>query len=102
MADPESQRAYLEDIQEEINTAIKDKREAQITALGALSQAERNKLLEDDLAVLSAVRATNNAYLYEEIDELKKTSQLTEEQMAATEDLGQRILSNLSAQEAYN
>ena len=102
MADPESQRAYLEDIQEEIDTAIKDKREDQITKLGTLSQAERNELFEKDLAVLSAVRATNNAYLYEEIDELKKTSELTEEQMAATEDLGQRILSNLSAQEAYN
>lgn len=102
MADPEAQRAYLEEIQKEIDTAIKDKREAQINKLGALSQAERNKLLEDDLAVLSAVRATNNAYLYEEIDELKKTSQLTDEQIAATEDLGQRILSNLSAQEAYN
>ena len=102
MADPEAQRAYLEEIQKEIDTAVKDKREDQINKLGELSQAERDELFEKDLAVLSAVRATNNAYLYEEIDELKKTSELTEEQMAATEDLGQRILSNLSAQEAYN
>ena len=102
MEDPEAQRAYLEDIQKEIDAAVKDKREAQLDLLKKLSEETRNKLLEDDLAVLSAVRATNNAYLYEEIDELKKTSELTEEQMAATEDLGQRILSNLSAQEAYN
>ena len=102
MADPESQRAYLEEIQKEINTAIKDKRDKQLTLLQMLSAETRNKLLEDDLAVLSAVRATNNSYLYEEIDNLKETSKLTDEQLAATEDLGQRILSNLSAQEAYN
>ena len=68
MADPESQRAYLEEIQKEINTAIKDKRDKQLTLLQMLSAETRNKLLEDDLAVLSAVRATNNSYLYEEID----------------------------------
>ena len=77
-------------------------RKKQLAELKKLNEEQRNYLLNEDSAVSSAVYATNNAYLYEQIDELKETSHLTDEQISATEDLGERILANLSAQEAYN
>jgi hypothetical protein len=84
-------------LKEEMNTA----RQKQLNELKALSQAERDKLLTDDSIVASAVYAMNNAKLYEEIDLLKERNDLTAEEASLVEDLGERILSNLDATEAY-
>ena len=46
--------------------------------------------------------AINNAYLYEQVDRLKESKDYTEEELRATEKIGERILDNLDAQEAYN
>jgi hypothetical protein len=57
------------------------------------------KLLED-AEIAAAVYATNNAYLYDKIDVLKKTGEYTDEELKATEKIGEAILENLSATQA--
>ena len=99
--DPKTQRKWLEDEAERLEGLIKAKRQKQIDILKALNEEDRNYLLKNDNNTISAVRANNNALLYEEIDNLEVSIELTEEQIKATEDLGQRILDNLSAEEAY-
>ena len=99
--DARTQREWLDKEAERIREEIKSKRDKQKTLLAGLSEADRKYLLENDGNTIAAVRANNNALLYEEIDNLEKTVDLTEEQIKATEDLGQRILDNLSAEEAY-
>ena len=97
----DQQKAYLENEQERLKKAMDEARRDQMKALAELSEAQRNTLLNEDAAVASAVYARNNAELYEEIDNLKDVNALTEEQAGLVEDLGERILSNLSAEEAY-
>lgn len=97
----EQQLNELQKEQERLALEMAEARQDQIDALTALSEAERKNLLNNDSAVASAVFARNNAELYEEIDLLKDANALTEEQAGLVEDLGERILSNLSAEEAY-
>ena len=89
---------WLKEEELAIDESIRKKRQQQ------LDQFEKDgvnskKLLEDP-EIASAVYATNNAYLYDQIDALKETGKYTDKQLAATEKIGQAILENLSAEEA--
>lgn len=91
---------WLKEEQLAIDTEIAEKRKQQIeefTKEGVITA----KLLED-AELASAIYATNNAYLYDQVDALKKSGRYTDEELKATEKIGEAIMENLSAQEALN
>ena len=93
---------WLRQEEKAINDRLWEKRQEQIEKLQKLTQTGRRRLLEEDAEVASAMYAINNAYLYEQVDKLKESNDYTDEELKATEKIGERILDNLDAQEAYN
>lgn len=91
---------FIREEQLAIEEEIRAKRREQLEQFNkeGVNQA---KLLED-AEVLSAIYATNNAYLYDQVDVLKETEKYTDAELKATEKIGQAIMENLSAQEALN
>ena len=100
--DAQGKIEYIEQEQLRINEELTRARAEQLKILNDLSEADRTQALKD-ANNLAAVRAINNAELYDSIDELGKLqNKYDEEELQAAEDLGQRILSNLEAGEAFN
>ena len=98
--DEKQKIARLEAEERRLNENMKKAREDQFKILSSLSSEDRKEALKD-ASTASAIYAANNAYLYDEIDAMKKRNELNEEVLGLMEDLGERILSNLSAEEAY-
>lgn len=96
----EQKIAYIKTEQAKTEKEITDSREKQLQILQVLGDIQRNEILAD-ANVAAAVYAINNAYLYDQLDALEQSGKYTEEELAAAEQLGEQILSNLTAQEAY-
>jgi hypothetical protein len=99
-------RAYLEQIESESLEKANEDRGKQVKILKSLTEEERKTVLTGTdskyLEAQSALYALNNNTLYDTIDALKESGSYTNEELTATEELGQQLLENLSTEEAYN
>ena len=89
---------WIKEEQLAIDTEIAKKRQQQLDQLNK-ENVNTKKLLED-AEIAATVYATNNAYLYDKIDALKETGRYTDEELKATEKIGEAIMENLSTTEA--
>lgn len=99
----EQRRQFLADAAAQAEEEANKKRQEQINLLRALSSEERNVLLTNSkyAEVQSAVYAANNAELYNLIDNQKELGKLNDDTARSFENIGQAILENMSASEAY-
>ena len=98
---------YLKEVEDKTNNELKAKRNAQklkILTLKNLGGANWQDFLTSDNAEImqarTAMYSLNNVALYEYIDLLKETTDITEEAASATEKLVQSILSEVKADKA--
>lgn len=99
---------YLELTSQSNKQKIKDRQLQQLAKIEKLSSRgleaylNENATESDIIKAQSAIYAINNSRLYEHIDLMKKNESITTEQASAIESLTESILSELSAQDAYN
>lgn len=107
LATDTQKRKYLENVAQQTRAEANAKRAEQVSLIQNMDPKERAKLLNSsstDAAILqaqSAVYALANNKLYDYIDTMKDSNQLTQEEAAAVESLTQSILENMSAEEAW-
>lgn len=102
-----AKRQALDLIESKARKEANSKRTEQIQILRGLSQYELGKFLNENttnaeiLQAQDAIFALNNNELYEYIDKLKESGELTAEEASATEALTQSLLDNMSVSEAW-
>lgn len=92
---------YIKNEELRLETAITKARQKQIKILQNLNAEDRQILLNEDTDVAAAMYATVNQQLYDMVDSLEVTGKYTSDELEAVEKIGQQIIDNISAEEAY-
>lgn len=102
-----AKREFLDQVEANARTKANEKRTEQINKIKNMSASEKKRFLSEDvtdakiLQAQDAIYALNNNELYEHIDALKESGEMTLEEANAVESLTQSILENMSAEEAW-
>ena len=103
-----AKREFLDEVEREARNKANAKRTEQINKLKGLSATELANFLDENnksaevLQAQDKIYALNNNELYEYIDSMKESKEITDEAAAATEKLTQSILEEMSVEEAWD
>lgn len=102
-----AKREFLDQVEANARAKANEKRTEQINKIKNMDASEKKRFLSEDatnaeiLQAQDAIYALNNNELYEHIDALKESGELTAEEANAVESLTQSILENMSVEEAW-
>ena len=98
---------YLENLERETRQEIYSKNDQIINKIAGMSSSGKTAFFNEDttdaevIQAQSAIRAVNNTQLYKQIDLMKESNELNEEEAAAVEAVTQALFSEMSAEENW-
>jgi hypothetical protein len=103
----EEKKIYLARKRDQIDADLAAKRQAQKDLISNMNASERQKLLSSTatdpkiIQAQAAIYALNNQEIYDNMDILKESKDLTDDAAASIEGMTQSLLENLTAEEAW-